>query len=216
VNGAGRNKRNGVREVSDEMAQAFADNEAERRTKIEADGEWLTEAELLSQCVLLLFGGHETTRNLIGSGVYTLLQHPADLAHLRQEPALIRTCIEELLRFQSPIQFVACVAKEDLIIEDTWIQAGETVLLMLGAANRDSVQFDSPDVFDINRKNNLHLAFGAGPHFCIGNQIARLEAQTFILRFIARFPAIHLATSEPQWAPNASFRGFKSFPLRLA
>jgi cytochrome P450 len=184
--------------------------------EIEADGEWLTEDELLAQCVMLLFGGHETTRNLIGNGIYTLLQHPDALASLRDDPSSIRSCVEELLRFQSPVQFIARVAKEDLTIEDTEIHAGEVVMLMLGAANRDPARFDDADVFDLSRENNSHLAFGAGPHFCIGNQIARLEAQMFILKFAQRFQHFQLADDQPQWSPNLALRGFKSLPIRLA
>lgn len=184
--------------------------------QIEADGGCLTEDELLDQSVLLLFGGHETTRNLIGNGVHTLLQNPEQLDRLRENPELIRPCVEELLRYQSPIQFIARMAKEDLSIEGAQVRAGDTVMLMIGAANRDPTAFDRPDAFDIARRNNRHLAFGAATHFCIGNQIARLEAQAFILKFLQRFPAMQFTDTDPQRAPNAAFRGFKSLPLRLA
>lgn len=183
--------------------------------QIEADGEVLTEDELYAQCVMLLFGGHETTRNLIGNGIYTLLQHPAELARLREEPGLIRSCVEEVLRFQSPVQWISRLAKEDLELEGASLRRGEPVLIMLGAANRDPKQFRDPDVFDSGRLNNAHLAFGAGPHFCIGNQIARLEAQTAILRTVQRFPKLRFAEEPPQWMANFALRGFKSLPLQL-
>ncbi|MBB6147354.1 hypothetical protein HNQ77_005350 [Silvibacterium bohemicum] len=183
--------------------------------QIEADGEMLTEDELYAQCAMLLFGGHETTRNLIGNGIYTLLQYPDELQRLCAKPDLIRSCVEELLRYQSPVQFITRLAKEDLEIEGTNVCAGEPILLMLGAANRDPKQFGNPDIFDPTRANNSHLAFGAGPHFCIGNQIARLEAQTAILKLAQRFPKMSFANKRPQWAPNYALRGFKSFPLNL-
>ena len=156
--------------------------------EIEADGEVLTEEELHAQCIMLLFGGHETTRNLIGNGLFTLLEHPAELARVRESPGLIRSCVEEMLRFQSPVQYISRLAKEQMEIEGVSLRAGEPVLIMLGAANRDPKQFKDPDVFDPARQNNPHLAFGAGTHFCIGNQIARLEAQTALCVRCSAFP----------------------------
>jgi cytochrome P450 len=183
--------------------------------EIEADGEVLTEDELYAQCIMLLFGGHETTRNLIGNGIYTLLQHPAQMQRLRDEPGLMRSCVEEMLRFQSPVQFLARIAKEDLELAGSPVRAGEAVLLMLGAANRDPQQFKEPDVFDPARLNNAHLAFGAGTHFCIGNQIARLEAQTAIAKVVTRFPKMGFAGETPAWVVNFALRGFRELPLRL-
>jgi cytochrome P450 len=184
--------------------------------EIEADGEVLTEDELHAQCILLLFGGHETTRNLIGNGILTLLQYPEQLERLRGEPGLIRGCVEEMLRFQSPVQFLARIAKEDLEIEGVPVKKGEAIMQMMGAANRDPKVFRDPDAFDPGRMNNVHLAFGAGPHFCIGNQIARLEAQTAILKTVQRFPKLGFASEQPEWAQNYALRGLKSFPLRLS
>ncbi len=113
------------------------------------------------------------------------------------------------------MQYLARLAKEDMEIEGASVRAGEAVLIMLGAANRDPKQFKDPDVFDPARLNNPHLAFGAGPHFCIGNQIARLEAQTAILKTVQRFPKLGFASQAPQWTPNVALRGFKSLPLVL-
>ena len=183
--------------------------------EIEADGEVLTEEELYAQCDMLLFGGHETTRNLIGNGIFTLLQHPDQLARLRDNPSLIRSGVEELLRFQSPVQFIARLARQDLEIEGCELKTGEPVLIMLGAANRDPKQFNNPDAVDLGRLNNTHLAFGAGPHFCIGNQIARLEAQAAILKTVQRFPGLRFTSQAPQWTPNYALRGFRSLPLSL-
>jgi len=180
---------------------------------IEEDGEVLTEEELYAQCLMLLFGGHETTRNLIGNGMYTLLQHPEEMCELRDNPEQIRTAVEELLRYESPVQYTARITKEEMEICGVQLRAGETVLFMLGAANRDPNQFKEPDRLNLKRTNNPHLAFGAGAHFCIGNQLARLEGQVAILKMVLQFPRMRLATAQPEWARNFGFRGIKSLPF---
>lgn len=183
--------------------------------EIEADGETLTEDEVYAQCIMLLFAGHETTRNLIGNAVYTLLQQPEALEQLRDDPNLIRSGVEEFLRYQSPVQFMSRLVKEEIEFEGVRLEAGKPMLIMLGAANRDTKHFKDPDKLDLARSNNRHLAFGAGTHFCIGNQIARLKAQTAILKIVQRFPRLHLCEQAPQWAPIYMLRGFKSFPVGL-
>lgn len=180
---------------------------------IEEDGEVLTEEELYAQCVMLLFGGHETTRNLIGNGMYTLLRHPEEMAELHDNPELIRTAVEELLRYESPVQFFGRVAKEEIEICGVRVHQGETIIFMLGAANRDPRQFRDPDRLNLKRLNNPHLAFGAGAHFCIGNQLARLEGQIAILRMVQQFPRMRLADQHIEWAPNHGFRGLKALPV---
>ena len=206
------------------LTEVFRRIVAERRTKrgtdlisllldIEEDGEVLTEEELYAQCVLLLGAGHETTRNLIGNGMYTLLSHPQEMAKLREDPDLIRTTVEELLRFESPVQFTVRVAKEEMEICGVRVRVGEAMLFMLGAANRDPCQFKDPDSLNLKRLNNPHLAFGAGAHFCIGNQLARLEGQVAILRIVQQFPRMRLATLHPEWAPNFGLRGLKALPV---
>lgn len=182
---------------------------------IEEDGEVLTEEELYAQCVMLLGAGHETTRNLIGNGMYTLLRHPEKMARLQKNPELIRSAVEELLRYESPIQFVSRIAKEEMEICGVRLRQGETIVFILGAANRDAQEFKNPDDLDLNRLHNPHLAFGAGEHFCIGNQLARLEGQIAILRMVQRFPRMRLATQSPKWAPNYGFRGLKALPVTL-
>jgi cytochrome P450 len=182
---------------------------------IEEEGEVLTEDELYGQCVMLLGAGHETTRNLIGNGMYTLLRYPEQMAELGKNPELIRSAVEELLRYESPIQFVGRVAKEDMEICGVQVRQGQRIVFILGAANRDPQQFKDPDHLDLNRLRNPHLAFGAGEHFCIGNQLARLEGQIAILRMVQRFPRMRLATQSPKWAPNYSFRGLKALPVIL-
>jgi cytochrome P450 len=207
-----------------ELTEFFRKTVAERRRNkgndlisllidIEEEGEVLTEEELYAQCIALLFAGHETTRNLIGNGMYTLLQHPQETAELRERPEIIRSAVEELLRYESPVQFTARVLKEDIEICGQQIRKGWTVLCMLGAANRDPKQFKEPDDLDLKRLNNQHLAFSAGLHFCIGAQLARLEGQIALLSLVQRFPKMKLAGSRPEFAPTFGFRGLKSLPI---
>ncbi len=207
-----------------ELTDFFRKTVAERRNNkgndlisllidIEEEGEVLTEEELYAQCIALLFAGHETTRNLIGSGMYTLLRHPEQTAELRDNPEMIRGAVEELLRFESPVQFTARVLKEDIELCGQRIPKRWSVLCMLGAANRDPKQFKDPNQLNLKRLNNQHLAFGAGPHFCIGNQIARLEGQIAILKLVQRFPQMKLTGPRPEWAKTFGFRGLKSLPV---
>jgi cytochrome P450 len=209
-----------------ELTEFFRKTVAERRRNkgndlisllidIEEEGEVLTEEELYAQCIALLFAGHETTRNLIGNGMYTLLQNPEQTAQLREKPELIRSAVEELLRYESPVQFTARVLKEDIEVCGQPIRRGWTVQCMLGAANRDPKQFREPNQLDLKRLNNQHLAFSAGLHFCIGAQLARLEGQIALLNLVQRFPQMKLAGPRPEWASTFGFRGLKSLPVIL-
>ena len=180
---------------------------------IEEEGEVLTEEELYAQCIALLFAGHETTRNLIGNGMYTLLRHPQETEELRENPEIIRSAVEEILRYESPVQFTARVLKEDVEICGQQIRKGWSVLCMLGAANRDPKRFKEPDQLDLKRLNNQHLAFSAGPHACIGGQLARLEGQIALLNLVKRFPEMKLAGPQPEWAPTFGLRGLKSLSV---
>ena len=178
--------------------------------EIEEDGDVLTEEELYAQCVMLLFGGNETTRNLIGNGFYTLLRYLEQAAELREHPELIRTAVEELLRYESPVQYTGRMVLEDFEFCGVQARRGEEIIFMLGAANRDARQFKDPDRLDLKRANNPHLAFGAGAHFCIGNQLARLEGRVAILKILEELPQLRLVSAEPEWLPNFSFRGLKT------
>ena len=182
---------------------------------IEEDGEALTEEELYAQCVMLLFGGHETTRNLIGNGMYTLLKNPQAMTEIRDNPEIIRTAVEELLRYESPVQFISRVAKEAIEVADVHIQAGENIMFLLGAANRDPRQFEGPDRLNLRRLKNDHLSFGAGVHFCIGNLLARLEGQVAILKLLQKFPRTRLTVERPEWAPNFAIRGLKTLSVAV-
>jgi cytochrome P450 len=209
-----------------ELTDFFRKTVAERRQNkgndlisllidIEEGGDVLTEEELYAQCVSLLFAGHETTRNLIGNGIYTLLRNPDRLPELREKPEMIRSAVEELLRFESPVQFTARVLKEDIEVCGQHIPKGWTILCMLGAANRDPKQFEQPDQLNLGRLNNQHLAFSAGIHFCIGAQLARLEGQIAIQKLIQAFPQMKLTTSQPQWASTFGFRGLTTLPVTI-
>ena len=182
---------------------------------IEEEGEVLTEEELYAQCIALLFAGHETTRNLIGNGMYTLLQHPEETAELRENPDMIRPAVEELLRYESPVQFTARVLKENIEICGQHIPRKWTVLCMLGAANRDPKRFKEPNQLDLKRLNNQHLAFSAGPHACIGGQLARLEGQVAILNLVQRFPKMKLTGPRPEWASTFGLRGLNALSVIL-
>lgn len=209
-----------------ELTEFFRKTVAERRRNkgsdlisllidIEEEGEVLTEEELYAQCIALLFAGHETTRNLIGNGMYTLLRNPRQTAELREKPEMIRSAVEELLRYESPVQFTARVLKEDMEICGQEIRKGWTVLCMLGAANRDPKQFKDPDQLDLKRLNNQHLAFSAGLHFCIGAQLARLEGQVALMNLVQRFPRMQLTGPRPEWAATFGFRGLKSLSVTI-
>ncbi len=180
---------------------------------IEEEGEVLTEEELYAQCIALLFAGHETTRNLIGNGMYTLLRHPEETAELRENPEIIRSAVEEILRYESPVQLTARVLKEDVEICGQHIPKKWSVLCMLGAANRDPKRFKEPNQLDLKRLNNQHLAFSAGPHACIGGQLARLEGQIALMNLVQRFPDMKLIGPRPEWAPTFGFRGLKSLSV---
>src|SRR5271156_6382800 len=209
-----------------ELTDFFRKTVAERRRNkgndlisllidIEEEGEVLTEEELYAQCIALLFAGHETTRNLIGNGMYTLLQHPQETAELREKPEIIRTAVEEILRYESPVQLTARVLKEDVEICGQHIPKMWSVLCMLGAANRDPRRFKNPNQLDLKRLNNQPLAFSAGPHACIGGQLARLEGQIALLNLVQRFPEMKLTGPRPAWASTFGLRGVKSLPVIL-
>ena len=173
--------------------------------EIEEDGDVLTEEELYAQCVMLLFGGHETTRNLIGNGLYTLLRHRDEAAELRDSPEQVRSAVEELLRNESPVQYTGRMVLEDFEFGGVSAHRGQEIIFMLGAGNRDESQFKEPDRLGMKRTKNPHLAFGAGAHFCIGNQLARREGQVALLKILQQFPNIHSVSAAPEWLPKFRF-----------
>ena len=165
----------------------------------EQAGDRLTADEMLSTCVTFLIAGHETTTSLIANGVVTLLRNPGELQRLRADTSLMESAIEECLRYESPIQRVFRLAVADVDVRGETIRAGQTVLLMLGAANRDPEVFRDPDVFDITRAPNRHVAFGTGIHYCLGAPLARLEASIALPAALNRWPELRLADEETRW-----------------
>ncbi|MFZ6655147.1 cytochrome P450 [Undibacterium sp. TJN19] len=180
----------------------------------EADGEKLTETELLQNCVFLLNAGHETTTNLIGNGLVALQEWPDQKARLIAEPTLINTAIEEFLRFESSNQLGNRISTVASRIGNTDIAAGSRISLCIGAANRDPLQFANPDTLDISRHPNRHLAFASGIHQCAGMFLARLEGRVAISRLLARFPEYRLTAALVRGG-RARFRGFLSVPCQL-
>jgi len=184
-----------------------------------ADGERLSETELLHNCIFLLNAGHETSANLIANALHALARHPAERDRLLAEPALIRGATEEFLRYDSPVQLEPRTCTEATTIGDATgvavpVAAGTTVILCIGAANRDPDVFDDPDRLDVVRAPNPHLGFGAGIHTCLGAAVARLEARVAIAGFLRRFPRYELAAPSRR-AARARFRGFQSLPVRV-
>jgi cytochrome P450 len=180
----------------------------------EQGGEKLSEIELLQNVIFILNAGHETTTNLIGNGLHALLEWPDQKARLLADPGLINTTVEEILRFESPVQIGNRMATEDTTIGGTSIPAGSFITIGIAAANRDPKEFADPDRFDCARAQNRHVAFASGVHFCVGLAIARMEGRIAIGRFLKRFPGYRLA-AEPVRGGRARFRGFLTIPVAL-
>ncbi len=182
----------------------------------EEQGQKLTEEEVLASCMMILWAGHETTENLIGNGMLALLRHPEQMAMWRDHPALAQTAVEELLRFDSPSQMVGRGVLEDLEIGGKRISAGQLVVGVIGAANRDPEKFVEPDRLDLTRVENEHLSFGEGIHYCIGASLARAEAQIAFTTLLQRLPNLKLVHETPAWSPNVAIRGLKTLPLAFS
>ncbi|MEV8376823.1 cytochrome P450 [Kribbella sp. NPDC056861] len=179
-------------------------------------GDSLTEEELISTAYLLLLVGHDTTVNLIGNGMLALLRHPDQLRALRDDPALIRTGLDELLRYDSPVRDATFrAAAEPILLHDQLIQTGDIVSLLIGSANRDETRFADPDVLDLRRDPNEHLAFGRGPHFCIGAALSKIEGAVAIRMLLERLGDLRLAVpaDELRWRPSRVMRGLESLPV---
>jgi cytochrome P450 len=175
----------------------------------------LTEEELVSNINILLSTGHETTTHLIGNGLLALLQHPEQMQKLQAQPALLGSAIEEMLRYDNPVQITYRSALEDAEIRGQGILKGDVVNSILGSANRDPQRFSNPDRFEITRNEGRHLGFGIGIHFCIGAPLVRLEAEIVFETMLRCFPNINLATETLEWQEHPIFRGLKSLPVHL-
>jgi cytochrome P450 PksS len=207
------------------LRRLFAQRRADPRDDLvtalvqaEDSGDRLSGEELLSMVILLLIAGYETTTNLIAGGALALIQHPQQQDRLRREPALAESAVEELLRYTSPLEIGSVrMAREEVAFGSVTVAPGELVAAVLGSANRDERQFTDPEVLDLARDPNRHLAFGQGPHFCLGAPLARLEGRIALSTLVRRFPDLRLA--EPaeslRWRKSPVLRGLEALPVRL-
>jgi pimeloyl-[acyl-carrier protein] synthase len=179
----------------------------------EEAGDRLTTQELFATGILLFIAGHETTVNLIGNGTLALLRNPDQMQRLRAEPGLIASAVEELLRFDSPVQRTGRLLYEDVTIDGKTIPKGSIAVALIGAANRDPAHFPDPDRLDITRSDNRHLAFGWGIHFCLGAPLARLEGQIAFSTLLRRFPRLALAADQVEYRETSTLRGLRALPV---
>ena len=202
-----------LRELIAVRRQVAHDDLLGQLVAVEMEGDRLTEAELLTTCVTLLTAGHETTTNLIGSTLYTLLCHTDQLGAMRANPALLPNAIEEVLRFESPLQRNPRRLAQDYEYGGQMMRKGDFVLQILGSANRDPAIFVDADRFDSLRQPNRHVAFGFGLHFCLGAPLARLEAPIAVQLLLERMPKLRLAQTTPDWMQHSLVRGLASLPV---
>ena len=173
--------------------------------------------ELLGTCLALVLAGYETTANLLGNGLLALFMHPEQMEALRREPELIASAVDEMLRYESPIQRSTFrVTTAACTIDGYTLEPGQQISAVLGAANHDPEQFDSPDTFDIRRLPNRHVAFGAGIHKCVGERLARTEARIAFRRLLGRFPRLRMVDDEPDWLDGTIVRGLATLRVELA
>jgi pimeloyl-[acyl-carrier protein] synthase len=168
---------------------------------------------VIANCILLMVGAQETTPNLIGNGMLTLLRNQGEFQKLRSNPCLLPSAIEEMLRFEAPSQHTTRIPQQDVQLGGKNISRGQSVIAVMGAANRDPERFPDPDRFDITRTDNKHLAFGAGPHYCFGAPLGRMEASIAFSALFGRVSELSLADSQFIWRDNLGLRGLSELPL---
>lgn len=200
-------------ELADRRRVEPADDLLSALVAAEEEGDRLTTDELYATCALLLVAGHETTVNLIGNGTLALLRNPEQLALLRAQPELVKSAVEELLRYDGPVQATSRVVLEEFQLDGKQMPRGMTLHFMLGAANHDPAVFAAPSVLDITRKPNPHLGFGGGIHYCLGAPLARLEAQIAFSTLLQRFPVLTLLEADPPPRDNYLLRGLARLPV---
>jgi cytochrome P450 len=212
--------RKSIEEIAEYLSGVIAERRAEPKDDLisgliaaEDGGQVLSELEIFSTTILLLIAGNETTTNLIGNAMFTLLQNPEQLKLLRNDLSLMPSAVEEILRYNGPVQATARVATTDIDVAGVTVKQGQMAMALLGAANHDPEKFPEPEVFDIKRNPTDHLAFGDGIHFCLGAPLARAEAQITFEEMLRRFPEIGSA-GEPTWGGTFIIRGAKKLPLR--
>ena len=200
----------------EQKRQNPGDDLTSRLVEAEAAGQIQCGAELLAQCAMLLFAGHETTRHLLGSGLQALLTHPEQWQLLKKNPVLLPGAVREFLRFDSPVQYTGRRVATDLVLHGQLLRRGDLVLPLVGAANRDPARYSQPDQFDITRDQGASLAFGSGPHVCLGAALTRIETELVFGQLLKRWPNIGLQDAVPQWGKNPAYRGLVTLPLHLA
>ena len=196
--------------------RAPGDDLVSRLVQAEAEGQIQAGAELLAQCAMLLFAGHETTRNLLGNGLHALLMQREAWLRLQQEPALWPGAARELLRYDSPVQYTGRRVAADLVLHGQRLRRGDLVVALIGAANRDPRRHDDPDALQIARPRTGMLSFGHGPHVCIGAALSLMEAEIVWRQVARRWPGLRIDTPAPRWNGNPVYRGLLDLPLRNA
>ncbi len=189
------------------------DDLVSRLVQAEAHGRIQPGAEMLAQCAMLLFAGHETTRNLLGNGLQALLAEPGHWQRLQDEPALLPGAVRELLRFESPVQYTGRRVATDLVLHGQLLRRGDLVVGLIGSANRDPARYEQPDRLDLARRAAPSLSFGAGPHVCIGASLTLMEAQILFSRALQRWPTLRLVDAAPRWNGNPVYRGLQSLQV---
>lgn len=179
----------------------------------EVDGSRLSEDEVIANTIVTMVGGQETTTNLIGSGLLTLIRNPEKMRQLRDQPEIVASAVEELLRFETPSQHTARICPEDTVMGGKLIRKGEAVMAVMAAGNRDPGRFANPDELDLTRADNRHLAFGWAAHFCFGAALARMEARIAFTALLGRLQDIRLAAGTLEWRTNSGLRGLKALPV---
>ena len=212
-----------LRSLSELKAYVYEKLEAQRRSPrdgllhalmvAEVDGVRLTDDEVVANTIVTLTGGQETTTNLIANGLLALISHPEQLARLRAQPETLETAIEELVRYDPPIQHTARIAPEDVQLGGKTIKKGSAVTSVLAAANRDPVRFPNPDRLDLMRQDNRHLSFGWAAHYCFGTPLARMESYLAFKALLTRLDDIQVATPALMWRSNTGLRGLSSLPI---
>jgi cytochrome P450 len=203
-----------LRGIIAERRKAPQDDLISAMLEAQEERDALSDAELLATSNLLLIAGHETTTNLIGNGTLALLRNPEQFARLQGDRSLMRSAIDELLRYDSPVQATARVALEPVALDGATLPTGAMAMTGIGAANRDPEEFDDPDRLDLGRTNNHHLSFGFGAHFCLGAPLARLEAEVAFDALLDRFPKLELASETLTYRPSPVLRGLMALPVR--
>ncbi|MCY3960629.1 MAG: cytochrome P450 [bacterium] len=193
-----------------------ADNIISNLVEASEGDDSLEDPEIVANCVLFLFGGHETTTNLIGNGIRVLLNHPGQLQKLREDPSLIKPAVEEILRFDGPSKMEVRTLADEVEMGEKTLPAGDMVYLVQHAANRDPDAFDQPDRFDIARDPNNHIGFGFGLHFCLGASVARLEGTIALEALVRRLPNLELGSEPEVWVPTMLSRGLEHLPVSLS